>query len=115
VHIDKVKPFLSEPPRSWLKDLDQSAVAEPDTLDAGQSNQEATGQSTDCEVDSLAESTTEMTPLDLPIASSVPVGCPTDGYAVDGSQPTNLQHFAVDEDRVPRPKRRAQLPARYRD
>jgi len=110
VHIDKVKPFLSETPRSWLQE-DNSVEPEPDL---------PTNELTYIQEDSSSERPEEEPKRSRPGQSRDSdldkVVRQRQGQPVDSKSPSGANHdFEVDPGPQPRPRREIRIPARYRD
>jgi len=119
VHIDKVKPFLSETPTSWLANTADPVSIVPARSDV---DQPAAAQNLDNSVPTEPEGETpdeETTVENRPDSPISPLFIePEVRDCVNfegGSSPGNTQDFAVDEGIEPRPRRQIRLPARYKD
>jgi len=119
VHIDKVKPYMSAVPKSWLADSADPVPAVPLEPDVGQSfggpnldvgvSIEVPGEASDEE---MVEENRYKSP-DSPSETEREV---RDRVKTGGEiPPSNTQDFAVDEGSEQRPIRLIRLPARYRD
>ena len=110
VHIDKVKPYLSETPKSWIgieKSTDDSQL-EPMNEDESAVLENDESVSNCSEDHDEIDMEVEQQPL-LPVTPS-----PVHLDAADKTELNNADDYAVDQGPQPRPKRVINLPIRFR-
>ena len=109
VHIDKVKPYLSETPKSWIGvDFmpDQQVADSPEIIEDSAMEDGVLVESFSDRLEGSDEEV-EQRPLTPVTSPSV--------LQDDREVETNTDEYAVDQGPQPRPRRQIHLPIRYRE